>query len=179
METKARISDISKDFQTGKTRIMFTCDYAPLEEIDRLMTKDIRLRAVQWREKRSLDANAYFWVLCGKIAGEIASSQDEVYELMLRRYGTIDRDKDGTPITIKQPKFQSMDALAGHWKFVGESVDGESNMLVQIKGSSRYDTKEMSVLIDGIVSECKELGIETVPPDELERIKAVWQPKAS
>ena len=39
-----------------------------------------------------------------------------------------------------------------------------------IKGSSEYDTKEMSSFIDGIISEAKGLGIETLPPEELERM---------
>ena len=42
------------------------------------------------------------------------------------------------------------------------------------KGSSEYDSREMAVLIDGIVSEAKELGIETLPNDEIERIKKLW-----
>ena len=41
---------------------------------------------------------------------------------------------------------------------------------MMLRGSSDYDTKEMSVLINGLVEECKEQGIETIPPDELRRI---------
>jgi hypothetical protein len=43
------------------------------------------------------------------------------------------------------------------------------------KGSSEYTTLEMAVLIDGIVSEAKELGIETIPPKEIERLKTMWR----
>ena len=44
-----------------------------------------------------------------------------------------------------------------------------------IRGSHTYNTEEMSHLIDGIVSEAKELGIETLPPDEIERMMSTWQ----
>ena len=179
METKARISDISKDFRTGKTRILFTCDYASPEEIERLADKDIRLKAVQWREKRSLDSNGYLWILCEKIAQEIDSTKDEIYELMLQRYGTLDRDVEDNIVTFKYPIGRDISAMEGHFRFYQESEDGETNIFVKIKGSSKYDTKEMSVLLSGVVDEAKELGIETLPPDELERIKAAWQPKAS
>ena len=47
-----------------------------------------------------------------------------------------------------------------------------------MRGSHTYDTKEMSRLIDGAVYEAKQLGIEVLPPDELERMKATWERKA-
>ena len=43
-----------------------------------------------------------------------------------------------------------------------------------IKGSSEYDTGEMSRFIDGVISECKELGIQTMTPDEIEELKQKW-----
>lgn len=178
MESKAKISDVSKDFHTGKFKLTFICDSVNPEELDRLSGKEIRLRAVQWREKRSLSANGYLWALCEQIASEMASTKEEVYELMLKRYGTIDRDKDGVPITIKNPINQNMDLLSGHWLFIHQSSDGESNVLVQIKGSSKYDTKEMSVLLDGVVSEAKDLGIEVMTPNEIAKMKALWGKEA-
>ena len=66
-----------------------------------------------------------------------------------------------------------------HAKPVGKgSADGKPFIhYALIKGSHLYDSKEMSLLIDGIVSECKELGIETLTPAELERMKSAWRPK--
>ena len=55
------------------------------------------------------------------------------------------------------------------------TVDGKTGRQLQIYfGSSTFDTKEMSVFIDGLVETCKELGLETLPPDELERMKQAW-----
>lgn len=48
---------------------------------------------------------------------------------------------------------------------------------MMLKGSSVYDTREMSMLIDGLVSECREAGIETLPPEELERMMAAYGKK--
>jgi archaellum component FlaG (FlaF/FlaG flagellin family) len=71
------------------------------------------------------------------------------------------------------------DKVKEEWRTVKElgevNVNGmEGHQMQVFFGSSTFDTKSMSVFIDGIVSECKELGIETLPPDELERMKAAW-----
>ena len=66
--------------------------------------------------------------------------------------------------------------IGGHWKRVKEFIkDGKTWVsYLMIKGSSEYDTAEMSHFIDRIVEEAKELGIETATPDELERMKQEW-----
>ena len=69
--------------------------------------------------------------------------------------------------------------MATEWravKVLGEITVG-SMTGVQLQcyyGSHTYDTEEMSRLIDGVVTECRELGIETLPPDELKRMKEQW-----
>lgn len=127
------------------------------------------------REKRSLSANSYCWVLCSKIAGVIGSSKEEVYENMLQSYGTL--DEDFPPITVIAKA--DMSSLQDHFLKIGEQeVKGKLfYSYMRIKGSSECDTKEMSKLIDGIVYEAKELGIETLTPFELERMKAEMERK--
>lgn len=171
MESKARISGISRDFSSGKILLTFQIDNFNSEEVERLMSKDLRLRAVIWRENKTLTQNGYYWKLLELMAQELGSTKEEIHEEILRDYGTIDCDENGTPITIKQPRFQDPKRLPGHWKFMYESKDGESNVFVQIKGVSDCNTKEMSVLLDGAIQEAKELGVETLPPKEVERLK--------
>ena len=123
----------------------------------------------EYRPKRSLTANAYAWALMGKIAHVLRSSPEEVYEIMLQRYG------QGERITVRG----SVDltgkvdhAFPRNYVFMNGEVWREWDVFV---GSSKYDTQEMSILIDGIISEAKELGIETLPPYEIERIKSLWK----
>lgn len=130
----------------------------------------LKIKVEKYREKRSLDANAYMWVQLQKMAEVIRSSKDEVYLQMLDKYGVF------THIIVK-PK--AVDRVKQEWRTVrdlGEvTVNGVTGIQLQIYyGSSTYDTKEMSVLIDGVVSECQELGIETLPPDELRQMKERW-----
>lgn len=171
METKARINNISRDFQTGKVIISFIVDHYDANEVDRLMKGTLRLKAVHWREKRSLDANGYFWVICDKMAAVLNTSKDELYEILLDRYGTLLTDDEGKPYTITVSSALDISKVEGHFKKIKDSSDGRFTAYAVIKGSSDYDSAEMSRLIDGTVSEAKELGIETLPPEELERIK--------
>ena len=102
---------------------------------------------------------------------DIYSSKDEVYEEMLQKYGAFYEDEDGY-ITITVKKSVDMSKVDGHWKYIKDN--GKFASYLMIKGSSEYDTVEMSHFIDRIVEEAKELGIETATPDELERMKQEW-----
>lgn len=120
------------------------------------------------KEKRSLNANAYAWVLIGKIADVLRASKDEIYLAMLKRYGQSDIVSVKSEIDVS--------AYFKYYEIAGEAeMNGKKFTHYRVfKGSSEYDTREMSVLIDGIISEAKELEIETMPPEELERLKGRW-----
>ena len=70
-----------------------------------------------------------------------------------------------------------MSKIEGHWKFY--KSNGNFDSYLMIKGSSDYDSKEMAHFIDCVVQEAKELGIETLTPTELERMKAEWRTKGT
>ena len=127
----------------------------------------------QHRNHRSLDSNAYCWLLIGKIADTLKSSKEEVYIEMLTRYGQREPQlvsvvEEGVPAIRR--------ATQNHCTIVGESeLNGKSFVhLAILRGSSTYSTKEMSILIDGIVSDAKDLGIETIPEEELKSLKESW-----
>lgn len=131
------------------------------------------------REKRSLNANAYCWVLIGEIAEKLNLPNDAVYEMMLQRYS-----KAYTYIIVKPEAAEQTKATlkAAHiYAYeVGDVLDVNGKQGVQLQlfwGSSTFDTKQMSRLIDGIVDEANALGIETATPAELERYKTEWGKK--
>lgn len=95
---------------------------------------------------------------------------------MLQRYGHPLTDNDGNAVIISILSHVNISQSGIHHKKIGEGhVQGKLfNHYLVIKGSSDYDTAEMASFIDGIVSEAKELGIETLTPDELERMKQAW-----
>ena len=167
MESKCEIASL-----VGDTLVIFL-NGANRHELESLeQGKDYRIKLSKWTEKRSLNANAYAFVLCTKIARAIGSSKDEVYEQMLQAYGTV--DEDFPPITVIAGA--DMTITKEHWLRIDtRKVGGKDfDCYLRIKGSSEMDKKEMAHFIDGIVFECKQLGIETLPPDELERLKEQW-----
>lgn len=132
--------------------------------------KLLYLEIKQYRPHRSLDSNAYFWLLLEKLAQVINTSKDELYLIMLERYGVF------THIIVKP---EAVERVKQEWRTVRElgrgRIGGMDGIQLQVYyGSSTYDSKEMARLIDGVVSECKECGIETLPPAELDRMNQEW-----
>lgn len=131
--------------------------------------RDKTFEIKEHKEKRSLTANAYAWVLIGKIADAMRASKDEIYLKMLKRYGQSEMVSVVSSIDVR-----------GYFKYfepVGTArLQGKDFTHYRVfKGSSEYDSREMAVLIDGIISEAKELHIETLPPHEIERLKEKWK----
>ena len=120
------------------------------------------------KKKRSLTANAYAWALIGKIADAMRMDKDECYLLMLKRYGQSEIVSVLSDIDV--------DGYFKYFETVATTeLNGKEFTHYKIfKGSSEFDSREMAVLIDGIISEAKDFGIETLPPAELERLKETW-----
>lgn len=179
MEFTGKIQNISTDWQTGKLHITFSVnELSAINGIEKIKdVEKLAIKAVKYRNKRSLDANAYCWVLMTKMAEAISTvqaviSKDEVYEEMLQKYGYLFQDEKGY-ITITVKADVDMSKISGHWKFV--KTNGNFSSYLLIKGSSEYDSAEMAKFIDAVVYEAQNLGIETIPPDELERMKSKWR----
>lgn len=130
--------------------------------------KKYKLEIKQFRNKRSLNANAYCWKLCTEIGNLIRLSKEEVYLTMLKNYGQSELVSVLSNVDV-----------TGYFKYyevAGTSyLNGKNFIHYKVfKGSSEYDTREMSILIDGIVQECTNLGIPTITDKELERLKGDW-----
>ncbi len=172
MEFTGKLQNVSRDWQTGQWNITFTMNEASaINEVNNIQScEKLSIKAVKHRNKRSLDANAYCWVILQKIAEVLHQDKWNIYLEMLGKYGVF------THIIVKP---NVVDKVKEEWRTVKElgevNVNGVTGIQLQCYfGSSTYNTKEMSVLIDGIIYEAKELGIETLPPDELERMKVEW-----
>ena len=126
------------------------------------------------RLKRSIDANAYCWVLVGKLAEVLQSTSEEVYQECVKKYGVSDVRPVKKDIHKDLCRMWDSQGVGNSHIVIGDSkIDGYVNIRF-FWGSSEYDTANMSRLIDGIISECREQGIETMTPSELERLKQQW-----
>lgn len=173
MEFTGKFITVNRDWKTGQYNITFSVnETSALNQIEKIQNcGKLRIKAVQYREKRSLDSNAYAWVLMQKIAETIHSDKWSVYLQMLQKYS-----RAFSHVIVKPEAVERMKDLYRTCIDLGEiTVNGQTGHQLQVYyGSSDFDTKEMSVFIDGIISECKELGIETLSLNELERMKAEW-----
>ena len=146
------------------------------QELPRLPEgKAYMLEIKEHRAKRSLDANAYCWALIDKLSQVLHISKEQIYRLAIKDIG-------GVSITSCL-KSEAVEMFTKAWTSHGmgwqvetfpSKIEGCTNVTAYY-GSSVYDTAQMSRLIDSIVAECQEQGIETMTPNELEGLKAAWK----
>lgn len=128
------------------------------------------------REKRSLDANAYFHVLVGKISEATNVAFEEVKTWLVTDYGTFERDDSGLKVGFKLPASVDVSKIYRYVKcFDTRSENGvDFNCYIVFKQTHLMNGKEMSRLIDGAVTEAKSLGLEVLPPEKLTAMKEDW-----
>ena len=174
---------IELTFSKGKITRQFSGDYevtliVPKEEQNSMeplneLLNDEKLKTCKIdhkKKRRSLNANSYAWLLITEIANKLRSSKEEIYLQMLKRYGqssVVSIIDQAVPVFMKSVKYAE--------EFGKGMTNGKEFTHIKVyMGSSEMDTKEMAILIDGIVSEAEGLGIPTITPTEIERIKEQW-----
>lgn len=178
MESKGRIISFKPNILKNTTRIVIEIDTADdfiLQDIERLTKSDVKAHIVNYREPRSKSANSYFHVLSDKLADSMRMSKPKMKNYLLFHYGQKIRDEDGNLVIIKtnanEEELITRSDL--HLWYLKDSADG-TPMYVLLEHSRFYDSRAMSILIDGVVEECKAAGIEVIPPAEITRLKALW-----
>ena len=173
MEWTGKVLSVSNDWLTGQTTITLSVnEKSALNEISKIKDLDkLKIKATKYREKRSLDANAMLWACLGEIAQSIRADKWEIYLQMLKRYGQY------TYICVKP---NMVDAVKAQWReceVVGEiNINGQKAVqMLCYFGSSTYDTKQFSVLLDGVISEMAEMGLQTPPSEEMRRALEQWE----
>ena len=164
MKILAHLNNIYKDYKSNKYQAVFELDNADsLSELNNLKDALLDLKVEKHRKKRSLDANAYLWSCLNDIAIALNTDKWSVYLQMLKRYGKF------TYIVVKQSAVEAMKKQWRECEVVGEiEIGGEKGVqLLCYFGSSTYNSKEFSVLLDGVVSEMKEMGLQPPPTREI------------
>ena len=171
MKITGKIVGANIDFKTNKPILMLQInelnDFKQLVD-DMNQCEKLSIEIKPFRPKRSLNANNYAWLLLTEIADALRASKEEIYLIMLKRYGQSELISVLSHIPIEH--------YVKYYEEAGESkLNGKLFKHYRVyKGSSEYDSREMSIFIDGVVSEAKELGIQTETPDEIARLKSLW-----
>ena len=138
------------------------------QSYDNLKDKTLNIEIKEHKQKRSLNANALLWKLCNEIGNKLRLSKEEIYLNMLKHYGQSEIVSVRADVDVN-----------GYFKYFEEigqgKINGKNFTHYKIfKGSSEYDTQEMSILLDGVVQEAKDLGITVLSASELDLIKREW-----
>lgn len=169
-----RIAGLAFDLNGGQL-LTLALDDDFRQQYDSLQGKKLDIAIKPYRRRRSLDANAYAWVLIGKIAAAVGMSREQIYREAIRQIGGVS--------DIVCVKDEAVDKLRRSWAKNGigwhtetlpSKLAGCTNVILYF-GSSVYDTAQMSALIDRLVSDAKELGLETATPEQIENYKNLWE----
>lgn len=160
----------------GKQRLTIELDGDFRHEFDKFKDKDVDITVKKYRNRRSLDANAMMWCFCEKIAKVVGITKEEVYRDQIRQVGEF------TPLPIKA---NAIDSFSYIWSKHGigwfvdviddSKLDGYK-LVFAYAGSSTYDTKQMSRLIDSVLQEAEQLGIDTLDERERSLLLDAWSP---
>jgi len=149
------------------------------EQVDELRTdKEYSISITEQKKKRTLEANSYAWVLCQAIAEKVGASKEEVYQRVIKDMGNF------TVLPIKTEAIKRFEEI---WQAHGigwltedlgecRRTQGYHN-IAAYHGSSIYDTKEMSRLIEGLIDLANELHIDVISEQERDLLIKEWGAK--
>jgi hypothetical protein len=177
MKITGRINDVNIDFVSGIPKVTLSINEktAFLQGYDEL--KDLEKLSIEikpYRQRRSLDANAYCWKLINELAERLNKSPKEIYREAIRDIGgnsEIVCVKNAAVKKLRQG--WSKNGIGWQTETFPSKLEGCTNVILYY-GSSEYDAKQMSQLIDIIVQECKAQGIQTETPNRIAELKSLW-----
>lgn len=137
-----------------------------VESVDNIKTEQLFITIKEYRQKRSLSQNAYMWVLLNKLAEKLNDTAENIYRQFIQDYGVKDY------VLIQD---QAIEELQNRWEKKGMGwftkvmrkgkIDGTTTMILYY-GSSSYNSKEMSRLVDAVIEECENQNIPTLTMKE-------------
>lgn len=172
---RARLRDLSFGMDGRQVLSLTVLDGDFREVWDELRDSELEVTVKKYRKRRSLDANAYFFVLADKVAAAMGTTKEEVYRHCIREIGGV-----SDTVCVRNEAVEHLREVWGQnglgWQSetFPSKIEGCTNVVLYY-GSSTYDTAQMARLIDNIIQDCKQLGIETATPDELADMLSLWE----
>ena len=151
----------------GRVEITLTTTKSVVRAFEGLKERDLTVTIKEFRPKRSLSQNAYLWVLLDELGKKVDRSKEDLYKAFVKEYGVFEilpiRNEAVTSFVTRWGK----NGLGWFCEDLGESKLNGFTKLIAYYGSSTYNTEEMRRLIDEVVYECKEQGINTMPLSDI------------
>ena len=183
MELTGKIGKMSLDYTTGKAEVTFVFNekQTAMQMYDKFHNKEkLSLNVDEYSEIRSLEANRYLWVLCGKLAEKLSGekvkyTKEEIYRNAIKESGVwCDDEVEPDKVKWRCAAWREL-GLGWFTERVDFTPDGEKEIIRFYYGSSRYNKRLMSKLIDNIVQDCQAAGIETKTPDQIAQMLSLWK----
>lgn len=178
MEFRGQFKEYSRDYLNGTGTVAFTIQTINPEHLQNIVGKELRIVAKEYREKRSLSANAYFHVLCDKLRQKLGISMARCKNHLIASYGQFEMIGD-EPMIYKTNASEDymMELETLHTKCVRITEEkGKKVYFYRVyRGSHTYNVPEMNLLIKGTVQECEIQGIEVLTPQEIDRMVKAWK----
>ena len=178
MEFRGKFKEYSRDYLNGVGTVAFTVQVVNPDHLQNIVGKELRIVAKEYREKRSLNANAYFHVLCDKLRQRLGISMARCKNHLIASYGQFEMIGD-EPMIYKtnapEDYMMEMETLHTNCVRISEEKGKQVYFYRVYRGSHTYDSKEMNLLIKGTVQECEIQGIETMTPAEIDRMVQLWK----
>lgn len=171
---RAQLKDIAFT-RTGETILTIATREQCQDLFDELHGADVSVTIKKYRVKRSLDANAYFWALLDKLAEKTQIPKEDLYKNFIRNIGGNSSVVCVQDVAVsKLREAWSKNGLGWFSETLPSKIEGCTNVLLYY-GSSTYDSAQMNRLINLTVDSCKEQGVETMPPSELNSLLEAWE----
>lgn len=150
-----------------------------IEQVIQYLFKQDRNKKYEVKEvkkRRSLDSNAYAWVLLGKLQDKLHIPKEDIYKSLIKEIGSYEVIPVKNEAVERFRQAWSKNGLGWITETTKSKLEGFTNVIAYY-GSSSYNTSEMSRLIELIVQECKQQEIETMTQNELNSLLESWDKK--
>lgn len=180
LDTTGTIKDIDIDYKTHKAKISLLLDTKQLDVVEELKNEDkLNIELKKYRRHRSLDANAYFWKLLTELCELAEIDTVEEYKRRIKELGIFRQFKIEKDNIKTFEKMWTAQGIAWFCEIADTTYIGDTEFKIinAYYGSSSFNSKQMSRLIDGVVQDCKAYGIETKPQSEIDSLLKEWDKK--
>lgn len=177
-ELSGKLKELNIDYLTGKALLTLSVNekQTAINCYDELNSKDkLTIKIGRYTESRTKDANRYFWALCEKLAEKLNTTKIDVYLNSIKDVGVFYDDEIEVEKVQRRRKAWEMIGTGWLTERVDFSADGNREVIRFYYGSSSYNKKQMSRLIDNVVQDCKAQGIETRTPEQLAQLVSLWE----
>ena len=151
----------------GKVEITFTAPKSILRDFDGLQDKPLAVTVKEFRKKRSLSQNSYLWLLLDKLAAKVSCSKEDIYKMYIKDYGVFEVLPIRNDAAERFKTNWSKNGIGWFTEDLGESKLNGYTKLIAYYGSSTYNTAELKRVLDAVILDCEEQGIQTMPISDI------------